>query len=210
MMPCPKAAYRHWVNLTRHPCRFARNKILPLLAILCFLENSSQNFSAVSQTLNEDQIKAGYLFNFTRFVEWPAQAFATATSPMIVCVVGDSPLTNLLTDAAAGKVVNGRTVSVKPLKASDEFRGCNLLFVGSAQARGAERILERLKEMSVLSVGEAPGFAEAGGVINFFTQDNKVKVEINLDAATHSNLKINAKLIAVSRLVSTRPTKGGN
>ena len=199
--PPHRAAYLRW---------YLRNGIVPLLVIFLLLSRGRLSYCAVPQTLSEYQIKAGYLFNFTRFVEWPEKAFATTTSPIMICIVGDTPLTNPLSDTVVGKVVNGRAVSIKPVKATDELRGCNLVFVSAAQVGGIERILRRAKDMSVLSVGEAPNFAQSGGMINFFVQDNKVKLELNLDAAARANLKISAKLIAVSRLVSTRSVIGDN
>jgi hypothetical protein len=207
IVPRSKASNTQPPHRAAHLRWYVQNGIVPLLVIFLLL---SRGNCSVPQTLSEYQIKAGYLFNFTRFVEWPEKAFATTTSPIMICIVGNTPLTNTLSDTVVGKVVNGRAVSIKPVKATDELRGCNLVFVSAAQVGGIERILRRAKDMSVLSVGEAPNFAQSGGMINFFVQDNKVKLELNLDAAARANLKISAKLIAVSRLVSTRSVIGDN
>jgi YfiR/HmsC-like len=160
------------------------------------------SFAADPQTLSEYQIKAGFFFNFTRFVEWPESAFETATSPILACITGETPLTDLVTDVAVGKIVNGRAVSIRRVKASDDLRRCNLLFISAAEERRAAEILAGLKKTSTLTVGETPGFAQAGGMINFSIQENRVKLELNLDATTRAGLKVNSKLIAVSRLVS--------
>lgn len=119
-------------------------------------------------------------------------------------------MAGLLTEAAAGKVVNRRTISIRKMKAADDFHGCNLLFVGASEDRRLGRILEGVKGLDVLTVGEFPGFLQAGGVINFVVQDNKVKLELNIDAAARANLKISVKLIAVSHVVSVARTTGGN
>ena len=92
-------------------------------------------FAADPQSLSEYQIKAGFFFNFTRFVEWPESAFPTPASPILACVAGETPLTDLVTEVTLGKVVNGRTVSVKRVKASDDLRRCNLLFISAAERR---------------------------------------------------------------------------
>lgn len=170
--------------------------------LFLMLASAGRSFGGDPQTLSEYQIKAGFFFNFTRFVEWPETAFVTATSPILVCVAGETPLTDLVIDVAVGKIVNGRAVSIRPVKPSDDLRRCNLLFISGAEDRRAAGILAGLKKTSTLTVGETPGFVQAGGMINFSIQENKVKLELNLDATTRAGLKVNSKLIAVSRLVS--------
>lgn len=189
----------YWRGICR---RCARTTTSPLFILMLILASAATSFAADPETLTEYQIKAGFFFNFTRFVEWPEDAFATPTSPIVACIVGETPLTDLLTGVALGKVVNGRTVSITQLKPADDFRGCNLLFVSEAAERRTAEILARLKKTNTLTVGETPGFPRAGGMINFSIQDNRVKLEMNLDAATRAGLKVNSKLIAVSRLVS--------
>lgn len=179
-----------------------RTRKSPLLLLLLMLASAGRSLAADPQTLGEFQIKAGFVFNFTRFVEWPENAFLTSTSPLLVCVLGETPLTGLLADVALGKVVNGRAVSIKQVKVADDLRPCNLLFISAAERRRTDEILAAVKKTSTLTVGENPGFAQAGGMINFSIQENRVKLEMNLEATTRAGLKINSKLIAVSRLVS--------
>ncbi len=155
--------------------------------------------------LDEDQIKAGYLINFIRFVEWPERMFPSATSPITVCIVGDTPVASLVAEAAAGKVIGARAVHVRHPRASDDLHFCHLVFVDATEARSTERLLESLKGSAVLTVGESPGFAQSGGVINFFDQENKVRLEINPEAGGRAGLKISARLLAVSRLVNDKP-----
>ena len=188
-----------WSGGNRLP---AKRKITRWLAVMLMLAGGGTSFAADPETLTEYQIKAGFFFNFTRFVEWPQRAFATPTSPILACVVGETPLTDLLTDVAAGKVVNGRQVSIRRVKPSDDLRGCNLLFISAAEQRHTAEMLESLKNMNTLTVGETRGFAQAGGMINFAIQENKVKLELNLDTTTRAGLKVNSKLIGVSRLVT--------
>jgi hypothetical protein len=181
---------------------FTRTTISPLLILLLMLVPPA-GFAADPQTLTEYQIKAGFFFNFTRFVEWPENDFATPTSPIAICVVGETPLTDLLTDVAVGRVVNGRAVSINRVKPTDDLRRCNLLFISAIAERRTAEILASLKKSNTLTVGETAGFPQVGGMINFFIEDNKVKLEMNLGAATRAGLKVNSKLIAVSRLISS-------
>jgi YfiR/HmsC-like len=159
--------------------------------------------------LSEDQIKAGFLLNFIRFVEWPEGTYAATSTPVVACIVGDSSMSILLTEAVAGKQVGGHPVHVELTKPTDDLRTCNLVFIGAKDERNASRVLDALKGVSALTVGAFPGFAKSGGMFNFYTEENRVKLEINLDAATHANLKISAKLISVSRLVPTKSAAGG-
>jgi YfiR/HmsC-like len=181
-----------------------------LLVVLHVLASAVTSFSADAETLTEYEIKAGFFFNFTRFVEWPEDAFATPTSPIVACVMGETPLTDPLAEVIQGKVVNGRAVSINLVKPSDDLRRCNLLFISEGAARRTGEILARLRKANTLTVGETPGFPLAGGMINFAILDNKVKLEINLDATTHAGLKVNSKLIAVSRLVSSNSVAEDN
>jgi hypothetical protein len=163
---------------------------------------------AQSQPLSESQIKAGFLFNFTKFVEWPSEAFGDTGVPIVLGVVGNSPVTELLIEAAAGKTVNGRAVIVQRFKEGQDPRTCHILFVTSSQERHAPQILERLKGSPILTVSETSGFAQSGGMINFIVEENKVRLEINLDATARARLKISAKVIAVARLVTGEPPGG--
>ena len=187
-----------------------RFRLAPLFAVLLLIIPAPTMQADGPGGLTESQIKAGFIFNFLRFVEWPPKAFGTSSTPITVCVVGDSPITALLNEAVAGKTVEGRAVAVKHLQPADESHGCHLVFVSAAEAHHSSRMLDSLKGASVLTVGEVAGFSQSGGILNFSTQDNRVKLELNLDAAAHANLKISAKLIAVSRLVNEKSTQGVN
>ena len=181
---------------------------LALLFCLIFLVLNA--FAADPQRLSESQIKAGFVFNFTRFVDWPASAFGTPASPFLVCVVGAAPLAGLLVETAVGKAVGGRILTIKSMKPTEDLRTCQVLYLGATEERQTARILEGVKGSSVLTVSDIPRFAPAGGMIGFFIQENKVKLEINLEAATHEGLRVSSKLIAISRLVSRNSALGGN
>jgi YfiR/HmsC-like len=210
MTPHPDMVIRQRLEWPGFSCFPARRRVSPLLILFLMLASAGRSFGADPRTLSEYQIKAGFFFNFTRFVEWPETAFATPTSPILACVAGDTPLTELVTDVAVGKVVNGRAVSIRRVKVSDDLRRCNLLFISAGEDRRAAEILAGLKKTSTLTVGETPGFAQAGGMINFSIQENKVKLELNLDATTRAGLKVNSKLIAVSRLISRNSVAEAN
>lgn len=161
-----------------------------------------------AQPLSASEIKAGFLFNFTKFVEWPPDAFADRDAPIVLGIVGDNLVTDLLIETAAEKIVNGRAVIVRRFKEGQDLRMCHILFVSSSEEKPVLQILEKIKGSEILTVSETKGFAQTGGMINFFIEGNKVRLEINLDAAARARLKISAKVIAVARLV-TGESPGG-
>jgi hypothetical protein len=199
LRPLPARGTRSWLRRMR----------LSLLLLIVLPFPTGELCAADPQTLSEPQIKAGFLFNFTRFVEWPASAFPTSTSPFLICIVGSQSVTDLLAEIAAEKAVGGRTLKIESMNSTDDLRGCQILFLGVTEERRAARILGSVKGTSVLTVSEVPGFALAGGMIGFVVQENRVKLEMNVDAAGRTGLRVSAKLIAVSRLVSPNSTTGG-
>jgi hypothetical protein len=173
-----------------------------ILFWVCALLRAPTAAEAQSRPLTESEIKAGFLFNFTKFVEWPSEAFADSGAPIVLGILGNNPVTELLIETAVGKTVNGRAVIVQQFKEGQDPRTCHILFVSSTQEKRLPQILERLKGSPILTVSETSGFAQSGGMINFIVEGNKVRLEINLDAAARARLKISAKVIAVARLVT--------
>lgn len=176
--------------------------ILWALAGLCLLTARAPGGSVAPARLAEDQIKAGFLFNFTRFVGWSESPFVSATAPFALCIVDDPVIAELLTQASAGRVVNGRGIEVRRMRPGENLRGCNVVFLGGTSERQAGRMIDGLKGASVLTVGESPEFLQAGGMLNFRTEEDQVKLELNLEAARRGGVLISAKLIGVSRLVA--------
>ena len=210
MIICKRASGFGDLGIQRRHTSWLSGKTYSWLALICLMSIIASACADEPQTLSETQIKAGFVFNFARFVEWPESAFVTFTSPFVVCVVGAGPLAELLTETSVGKAVNGRPFSIKSMKSTDDLRLCHILYLGSLGERQEIRALEPLKGSSVLTVSETHGFAPAGGMIGLVVQENKLKLEINLEAATHAGLKISSKLIAISRLVSRGSALGGH
>jgi hypothetical protein len=151
-------------------------------------------------TSREYRIKAACIFNFVKFIEWPASA---DRDTITVCVLGQEAY-----DAAHstlnGKSVVGRTLVVRPFTGVRDLRGCQILFISGDERGQWRQIQEALENSSVLTVGEAPGFASSGGIVNFFTQSNKLRFEINPDAAERAGLRISSQLLRLSRVTPTR------
>jgi len=142
-------------------------------------------------------VKAVFLLNFIRFVEWPQPPAASAKDPFPICIIGDDPFRGTLDRLVQDEVVNGRSIVVRRLAHWQD--SCQLLFL-SASERDVFRTLGRAGR-GVLTVGEAPGFLSDGGMINFVVDDRRVRFDINLNAATHASVKISSRLLSVARTV---------
>jgi YfiR/HmsC-like len=142
----------------------------------------------------EYELKAAFLFNFTKFVEWPARAFDDADQPITLCVVGEDPFGATLDDLVRGESVGERRISVRRLDRHDDLRRCHVLFVARSQGVHVAQILGSVEDRDVLTVGETPGFLEAGGLLRFVLAGSKVRFEINRQAIADSPLTISSKL----------------
>ncbi len=149
----------------------------------------------------EYNVKLAFLYNFARFVEWPPDAFASENAPLILCVAGQNPFQGELGDALRGRTAGGHPIQIRPFPFGDDSRACHLIFVPSGESRGVEKKLPALKGSSVLTVGETPGFAERGGIINLVLRDNRLGFEINLGAASQTRLRISSKLLNLAKIV---------
>lgn len=156
---------------------------------------------ARAQSPSEYQVKAVFLYNFAKFIEWPPEAPPEAHDPIIIGIVGKDPFGVLLEQIVNGKTVDRRSLAVKRFKRGDDLRGCHILFISSSEKEHLRAILDSLKGASVLTVGETEGFARRGGVINFVLEDNKVHFEINVDAAARARVKISSKLLSLARVL---------
>lgn len=156
------------------------------------------------------EVKTAFLFNFAKFIDWPASDFATSQSPFTICVLGQDPFGNLLDDTLNGKIIGVRPLAVRRLKDKAEARRCQIVFVSSSESVHLAEIFVSLQKANVLLVGEMNGFAALGGTIEFTTEENHVRFTINIDAADRSGLKFSSKLLAVGKIVHDEGhSKGG-
>jgi YfiR/HmsC-like len=145
----------------------------------------------------EYQIKAAFIFNFAKFVEWPSAAFPKPSSPIVVGVLGDNPFNDALEKTIQNKTVDEHPVIIMQFRTAAEATNCHILFISNSEKLRLPQILKQLNGRSVLTVGEMPGFTEAGGMINFVLEGTKIRFQINNDAAVNAGLKISAKLLGL-------------
>ena len=162
---------------------------------------------AVAPSPSEYQIKAAFLYNFAKFVEWPAKALLETRTSMTLCILGEDPFGADLEHILDGKTVNGRSIVVKRFSAIRGLEVCHILFISSSERHHLPEILEALGQASMLTVGETERFARLGGIINFTIEDNKVRFEINVDAAERAGLKISSRLLKLGKVIWDRNTR---
>src|ERR1700704_1304416 len=164
-----------------------------------------------SSDSSEYLIKAGFIYNFAKLVEWPTTAFAQPDSPIVIGILGDDPFGATLDRIVADKKIDGRGFAVKRVKWSRDFkdlRDCNILFVSSSEKEHIESVIDAMKGLPILTIGDAPGFAKRGGIINFMLEDNKVRFEVNVEAAKHADLTISSRLLTLARIVQQAAADG--
>lgn len=159
------------------------------------------------QVTREYDLKAAFLFNFARFVEWPASAFGSADEPFTIGVLGEDPFGAALDALVHNEKVDSRRLVVRRYRSVEEIKSCQILFISQSESPKEEEALLALKGRSVLTVGDTDAFAAKGGVIRFFTDKNKLRVRINVDAAKQEKLTISSKLLRAAEVVNKGETR---
>jgi hypothetical protein len=152
---------------------------------------------AQSASQREYEIKAAYLYNFIKYVDWPSYG-----ETISIGVLGNDPFGTALAPLN-GKIVKGRRLVIKHLDSVRDAQQCQIIFVSSSEKQRLQEIFESLRSARVLTVGETQGFADGGGIINFIEENNKVRFEINAEAARRTGLNISSELLKLARLVKS-------
>lgn len=173
--------------------------LAPLPALLCllFLLFLLPQIARGADPTLEAKVKAAYIYNFTKFIDWTPQEGRPASAPLRICIVGSDPIDTFLKEVAA-REVKGRPLAVDD--AGTDLTACEVLYVSRSEQERVDVILQPLQGRGVLTVSDIPDFVQHQGVIGFVTEGGKVRIEINLAAATKAGLKISAKLLEVARV----------
>lgn len=170
-----------------------------MMCLVAGLGLSAQRTSRAAAAPLEYQVKAAFLLNFTKFVEWPSSAFATPDSPLAICILGGDPFGGALDQIVEGEVVNGRKLVIKRLTHAPPPKTCQVLFAAKSE-KDIANILAAVGP-GVLTVGEGESFLRDGGIIAFVIEDRRVRFDIKETAAAHAGLKLSSKLMNVARFV---------
>jgi hypothetical protein len=173
------------------------------LAALCLASPAESPAAPVSEVA-EYQIKAVFLFNFAQFVDWPVTAFPDGDSPLVIGILGADPFGQYLDVAVKGEKVNNRSIVVRRYSRAEDAVGCHILFISRSESVHLGKILEQLRDRSILTVGDVDGFNQQGGIIRFAMENSKVRLKINLRAAKEAHLTISSKLLRPAEIVSMR------
>ena len=165
---------------------------LVLLLLVCF------DGHLRAQTSNEYEVKAAFLYKFASFVEWPPES---VNVPLCIAVVGQDPFGAALDDVVKGKSINGRGFLIKRFKSGQDASGCHIVFISASEKSRVRSVLDQLRGSSILTVSDIPGFCQGGGMIDFELLEQKVRFEINPEAAERARLKISSKLLSVAKIV---------
>jgi hypothetical protein len=174
--------------------------LMATLGLMAVLLVSNYGFSQ-EPSPTKYQVEAIFLFNFAKYVDWPAAAFPNTNAPITIGVLGTDPFGDSLQNAVEGKVINGRSFTIIHLVSDSDLNGCQILFVSDSEASRMDEILEKAGVLPVLTVGEDKPFARNGGIINFVLKNGNVRLEIDLAAAKKAGLTLSSKLLAVADVV---------
>jgi hypothetical protein len=175
-------------------------KVISLIALFGFLFRAA-NVAGGEVSMTEYQVKALFLLNFTKYVDWPPAAFAGTNATIVIGLYGEDKFGDALKKAVEGRTVSGRKIILQPIEKDGDPGKCQMLFISDSEKDHLGEILDKIKALPVLTVGETDQFLEQGGMINFVKKEGKIRLEINLDAARQAKLEISSKLLGVADVV---------
>jgi hypothetical protein len=156
----------------------------------------------------EYEVKAAYLFNFGRFVEWPEDAPPVRASDFAICVLGQDPFGPALDSTITGEKIDGKSVVARRVSKAEEAAECRVLFISPSESGQVKAILSTLGKSSILTVSDQPQFIQRGGMVQFVLADGRVRFEINVGAARHAGLSVSSDLLKVAANVRQGPRPG--
>ena len=161
--------------------------------------------SALDPAFDEYQIKAAFLYNFAKFVEWPAGTFANAAEPIGICIAGPNPFGSALEEMVQGKKAGDRAFVVRRLADPQNTDKCQILFIGAVEWKRIRATPGALPKRGVLTVGETDDFTTLGGIIAFKLDGARVRFLIAAETADSAKLRISAKLLSLAEIVRKQP-----
>ena len=180
-----------------------RTSLLCLLAAACTLWPGAPACCAQPREAPEYQLKAAFLYNLLQFIEWPEQAFKDAASPLVICVYDDKAAGSAF-DSYRNEKIRGRQLVFKRYDDIQTSLECHILFINTQDKKALGDIAAKAAGRSILTVGEADECTRLGCIINFFTADNKLRFEINPEAAKKAGLKLSSEILKVARIVAEK------
>jgi hypothetical protein len=178
-----------------------RTRIAVATIGVAILMAQGAGLARAGESVVQSEIHAVFLVKFIRFVTWPPQAFASATAPIELAIIGEDDFGTALETAVRQTPASERTIRVKRVGVKDDLTKFHVLFIATSEERQIAEILDRLASVPVLAVSDAQRFCERGGVIGFVSENNRVRFEINVGAAEKRGLKLSTRLITLAAKV---------
>jgi hypothetical protein len=166
--------------------------------------------SAQQQKPDQNQVEAAYIYNFGKFVKWPTTSGANQNSSFTICVLGEDPYGSILQSVLAGKFINGTPVTIKRVPQPQDANDCRILSINTTDDRRLREILSGLGPATVLTVSDMPNFAKRGGMIQFVTEGDRVRFEINRASSDRAGLVLASELLKVATVVRGTSEAGGH
>jgi hypothetical protein len=200
---CDAPRLAEYARVARRSALRASRSLLLACSLICLLLQTAWAQTGGDSSINREYtLKALFLYNFGSYVEWPREAFAGDDSPFVIGVLGNSPVESTLREIAATKTIGGRRIAIERIPSAAAMVPCQILYIPQEVGLQDQRsVIEGLGNTPVLIVGDSPGLAQRGAVVNFLVRSNKIRFEINVDAARARNLTISAKLLSLAIVV---------
>lgn len=161
-----------------------------------------------AQESREYVLKAGFIYNFTKFIKWPEKiANEIAIDGLNLCVIGKDPFGKILTQLSQKAQSKGEKISIRRFQSSQEAPSCHILFISGSEEFQLERILDKIEGLPILLIGDTPQYAQRGVGINFYIERNKTRFEINQKAVDRRGIKISSELLNLAKIVEGREPK---
>lgn len=158
---------------------------------------------------SEAELRAAFVYNFTKFIEWPGGSFASPEAPLRVCVVGEDAAMTESVRLLEGRATQGRNIQTVTIGSGPAGAGCHVIYLASRRSSDAERLIDQTQGQAVLTVGDGGEFINRGGMIGLINVNGRLQFEVNLQAVNQSRLKLSSQLLRLARNVATRPEGDG-
>jgi len=175
--------------------------IFLLVSAVCCVAGLIRGVAAETSVTREYQLKVAFLYNFTKFVEWPANSSDGTAEPIVLGIAGKGPHAAELEEVVRNRTVNGRKLVVKTVETPEAAKGVHVLFLPASEDARLAEWLGAVRGACTLTVGESGAFAQSGGTINFVVEGDKVRFEVNEDAAEQAGLKVSSQLLKLAKTV---------
>jgi hypothetical protein len=172
--------------------------------VLAIMFTLGAHAAVPAQTASPHNLKAGFLYNFAKFTEWPAEVLPTG-APLVMCVADDAKVVKALEEATTGRDIEGHALVVRKIELDGLVKACHLLYADGLDAKRGARLIESLKGAPVLALTDFTSFARMGGTANLFVEDGRMRFAVNLDATARNKLRLSSKLLTLAKIVKDDP-----